>query len=149
MEVQELRVGNYLFKYGEVVKIVEIGIKHKGDTNYYLRSENDNCGYWIDQFKPIPLTEEILFKCCFEKRTDIDCYNINKLDNVIIYSIKGLHPVIKYSGNDTNDYHLSISDTNDYCEYGYYIHISKEIKYLHQLQNLYFALNNQELNIEL
>ena len=101
IKANELRVGNHLFKYGEVVKIVEIGIKHKGDTNYYLRSENDNCGYWIDQFNPIPLTEEILLKCGFKKRSDGINFSVNR------------------------------------------------IKYLHQLQNLYFALNNQELNIEL
>lgn len=142
MNEKDIRIGNSLLLYSEVVKVTEIGFK--GD-DYYLRVEGKKNGYYIDQFEPIELTEEILLKCGFEKSTDIDCYDINKLDNVIIYSIKGLYQVIKYSRNNTNDYHLSISDTNDYCEYGYYIHTSKEIKYLHQLQNLYFILSNKEL----
>lgn len=124
MEVQELRVGNYLFKYGEVVKIVEIGIKHKGDTNYYLRSENDNCGYWIDQFNPIPLTEEILLKCCFEKRSDGD-YNLFKYSEVDIIICND------FSSWQCDGINFSVN----------------RIKYLHQLQNLYWCLVGKELNI--
>ena len=124
MEVQELRVGNYLFKYGEVVKVVEIGIKHKGDTNYYLRSENDNCGYWIDQFNPIPLTEEILLKCGFKKRSD------------------GHFNILKHSEVD-------IIICNDFSSWqcdGINFSVNR-IKYLHQLQNLYWCLVGKELNI--
>lgn len=120
IKANELRVGNHLFKYGEVVKIVEIGIKHKGDTNYYLRSENDNCGYWIDQFNPIPLTEEILLKCGFLK--------CNFTENH--YDTKGMKI---WKCND-----MFLCDKNGVV-----------IKSLHQLQNLYFALTNQELKIEL
>ena len=58
IKVEDLRVGNYLTRYGEKVKLVEIGIKHNNDTNYYLRCENDHCGFWIDQYKPIPLTDK-------------------------------------------------------------------------------------------
>lgn len=125
MKSNELRVGNHLFKYGEVVKIVEIGIKHKGDTNYYLRSENDNCGYWIDQFNPIPLTEEILLKCCFEK-------------TIVNTMIKAW---LNFS------FYLTIRDDGElfYEWKGGNI----QVKYLHQLQNLYFALTNKELEINL
>ena len=124
MEVQELRVGNYLFKYGEVVKVVEIGIKHKGDTNYYLRSENDNCGYWIDQFNPIPLTEEILLKCGFKKRSDGD-YNLFKYSEVDIIICND------FSSWQCDGINFSVN----------------RIKYLHQLQNLYWCLVGKELNI--
>lgn len=124
MEVQELRVGNHLFKYGEVVKIVEIGIKHKGDTNYYLRSENDNCGYWIDQFNPIPLTEEILLKCGFKKRSDghFNMFKHSEVDIIICND---------FSSWQCDGINFSVN----------------RIKYLHQLQNLYFALIGKELNI--
>lgn len=124
MEVQELRVGNYLFKYGEVVKIVEIGIKHKGDTNYYLRSENDNCGYWIDQFNPIPLTEEILLKCGFKKRSDghFNMFKHSEVDIIICND---------FSSWQCDGINFSVN----------------RIKYLHQLQNLYWCLVGKELNI--
>jgi len=143
IQIEELRIGNLVkTEYKEIgnIKITEIR-----ESVIY---SNKTKGISYSSLLPILLTEEILLKYGFEKSTDIDCYDINKLDNVIIYSIKGLHQVIKYSRNNTNDYHLSISDTNDYCEYGYYVHTSKEIKYLHQLQNLYFALTNQELNYD-
>ena len=124
MEVQELRVGNHLFKYGEVVKIVEIGIKHKGDTNYYLRSENDNCGYWIDQFNPIPLTEEILLKCGFKKRSDghFNMFKHSEVDIIICND---------FSSWQCDGINFSVN----------------RIKYLHQLQNLYWCLVGKELNI--
>ena len=83
MNEKDIRIGNSLLLYSEVVKVTEIGFK--GD-DYYLRVEGKKNGYYIDQFEPIELTEEILLKCGFEKSTDIDCYDINKLDNVIIYS---------------------------------------------------------------
>ena len=126
IKANELRVGNHLFKYGEVVKIVEIGIKHKGDTNYYLRSENDNCGYWIDQFNPIPLTEEILLKCGFEKRSDGD-YNLFKYSEVDIIICND------FSSWQCDGINFSVN----------------RIKYIHQLQNLYWCLVGKELNFEL
>lgn len=126
MTANELMIGNYLFKHGEVVKIVEIGIKHKGDTNYYLRSENDNCGYWIDQFKPIPLTEEILLKCGFEKREDGD-YNLFKYSEVDIIIC-----------NDFSSWQCDGINFSVNC-----------IKYLHQLQNLYWCLLEEELNVNI
>ena len=133
MIANELRIGNYLLQYGEVGKIVEIGIKHKGDTNYYLRSENDNCGYWIDQFKPISLTEEILLKCGF-KITKNDEYPFKYVIN------KGMRDEIEIEDlNSTTCFVLS---------HGRRFSVVK-IKYLHQLQNLYFALTGKELEIEL
>ena len=126
IKANELRVGNHLFKYGEVVKIVEIGIKHKGDTNYYLRSENDNCGYWIDQFNPIPLTEEILLKCCFEKRSDghFNMFKHSEVDIIICND---------FSSWQCDGINFSVN----------------RIKYIHQLQNLCWCLVGKELNVNI
>lgn len=125
MKAQELRVGNYLERYGKRVKIVEIGIKHKNDTNYYLRCEGDNNGYWMDQFKPIPLTEEVLLKCGF-----------------ILFGQGYIHETMRYN------------DLFKIREDGYIVYVVKDnyitkLKHLHELQNLYYALTNQELNINL
>lgn len=125
----ELRIGNYLVKYGEIVKIVEIGIKHKVDTNYYLRCEKDNCGYWIDQFKPIPLTEEIV---CNIK--DI----IKKNENTYILP-NGLH--IEFLFPEPTLRKPTSSETSVFlCD----------VEYLHELQNAYYWLSDKkELNIKL
>jgi len=73
-------------------------------------------------YEPIPLTEEWLLKFGFDKAAV--CWRIiyNELGNVItINQVKG-----KF----------------------YLNYLDREIKYVHQLQNLHFALNNEELKLK-
>lgn len=72
-----------------------------------------------NNIKPIELTEEILFKCGF-KEDDLFYHK----DDIIISNF--YEDFLTLDGYDCS-----------------------KIRYLHQLQNLYFALTNQELNIEL
>lgn len=109
MKSEELRLGNYVFEQGEFVNITQID---ESIVSYH--------GY-----EPIPLTEEILLKCGFEKQSAV--YSLGAdlvigidLDFVGIY-------------NDRNEDDIELD-----CP-----------KYLHQLQNLYFALTGKELNIKL
>lgn len=83
----------------------------------------NNIGDYLP-FKPIPLTEEILLKCGFRK------------------SKSGMYLFDKFSF-DLSDFEFGVE--SDY----YYLTISENLKYLHQLQNLYFALTGQELEINL
>ena len=69
--------------------------------------------------QPIPLTEEILVKCGFESNPYQDRY--------------------EYKGIDVE--HCAIRNM-------FWIEKCPHIKYLHQLQNLYFALTNEELNFK-
>jgi len=71
-------------------------------------------------YEPIPLTEELLLKCVDFKLEHLDTHFVTKGHTIWI----------------CNDMFL--------CEKNGFI-----LKYLHQLQNLYFALTNNELNIEL
>jgi len=89
--------------------------------------------YQVEDFRdgevvePIPLTEEILLKCGF----------------------KFMDYLFKYCGNDIE---LSYEDGNVYLLSGTYVETPSElshIKHLHQLQNLYFSLCQEELKIEL
>lgn len=97
----------------------------------YLFIENDfkhTIGpYEIEDFQPITLTEEWLIKLGFEKskRTD-KCYE------------KGLNIVISMADNK-----FRFITGNFVCQI-----ILKELEYVHQLQNLYFALTEQELTIK-
>ncbi len=70
----------------------------------------------------ISLTEEILLKCGFEKQSDV----IFIFENILLYLGDGFI---------------------DFYNYGHQIKMG--IKYIHDLQNLYFALNNRELNVVL
>ena len=74
-----------------------------------------------DFIKPIPLTEEWLLKFGFEKtRWGMRRYPLEIRGSVVMF------------GHQSAQRHLNIR-----CEY------------IHQLQNLYFSLTNQELTIEL
>lgn len=83
----------------------------------------------LDYLHPIPLTEEILLKVGFE---------YDRLEE-------------RFNFYGKNECHYILEKQNDWFFVG--IKNSKsinyfvwDIKYLHQLQNLYFALTGQELN---
>lgn len=77
------------------------------------------------KYEPIPITEEWLFKFGF-----VDGHKCEEYHNFII-----LDPffIVAYK---KNNYHLHV--------YGKF---NIEIKYIHQLQNLYFALTGKELEL--
>lgn len=75
------------------------------------------------KFKPIKLTEDILLKCGFEL--------YNSIDWIRQYKLNGVYFTYVIEQNK-----LSIVDY-------------KHVKYLHQLQNLYFALTGKELEVNL
>jgi len=77
----------------------------------------------LELCKPIPLTEEILLKCGFEGKLTFwkGLLGVSLLDGITM-----------------------INEFNYDCEY---LHV--RTRYLHQLQNLYFALTGEELDIKL
>lgn len=78
---------------------------------------------------PIPLTEEWILKFGFEKKLTVWWYFNEKL--VIECGILSNKIFVRFRLNDYESVEIS------------------EIKYVHQLQNLYFALTNEELKYEL
>ena len=84
----------------------------------------DGCFYGEWQAEPIPLTEEILLKCGFEFFDNERIFN-----NFVIEDF--------HNGN----YYFTAGE-------GIKLH-EKHIEYLHQLQNLYFSLTGEELNVKL
>ena len=95
-----------------------------------LTGEVKNHGFTIE---PIRITEEILLKCGFVKALGV--FNIECCKSILYLRLaydKGFY------------YGIKSSDCNS-CEFDDVI----SIKYLHQLQNLYFALTGQELEIKL
>jgi hypothetical protein len=115
MKAEELRIGNYYNKNGEIKQITP------SDIIEVWESERIWC-------KPIPLTEEWLLKFGFELKK---------------VSMGGR----EYEGWRNFSFHL---DTN-YIKNTLFYHWmggNIEIKHVHQLQNLYFALTSEALTIK-
>lgn len=118
IKANELRLGNYV--WNEIQNIpVKVTLRIIEDQIYAQ-------GGYKDSWKPIPLTEEILLKCGFEKIYYGFNYD-NKLDFVL----------------RRDKIYLGYYDDDCWCCIG------ENIKNLHQLQNLYFSLTGEELEVKL
>ena len=102
MKASELRIGNSIMQDGDFVFV----------TWWRLELIENN----KIEYKPIPLTEEWLFKFGFEKAYET-CY--------------------QYKDFILNDKFIMMD-----------IDITIQLKYVHQLQNLYHALTGEELTIK-
>jgi len=128
MKANEFRIGNLInFPFhNENVKIV--GIYLNGDNVRSIQVETLGtilAEPILEQFKVIPLTEKWFLDFGFKKRKNQHLFNWN---NQITIS--------QYIDSNSNYFFINNKD------------LSKkfmEIEYVHQLQNLYFALTGEEL----
>jgi len=141
MKANEFRLGNFIYKFGidyigdnpivdrdnfEIIKVDIDVLKNiedfNGTTDFYYT-------------EPIPLTEEILLKCGFQIRDKK--YSLNYGGESMRFAILEndiRNPFILYF-HGRFGFNLNEGRKNgDYC-----------IEYVNQLQNLYFALTNEEL----
>ncbi len=135
MKIQELRIGNLVkcktsndSAIYSVIQIDGFGLKvrlsHPRHTEFTP----------LDRIKPIPLTEEILLKCGFEKDdTGVDMFDP---DYAEWYQME--FPVIGILCQSSDKKYLFDENTD-----------TLRIQYLHQLQNLVFDLTGEELEVEL
>lgn len=128
IKTEELRIGNWVLR-GDLVKDYENSespiklVPNKIETIQELFDYND--------FEPIPLTEELLLKCGFEEcGYELLFWEHDKIS----FQFSG----INWADSDNPEYQF----LNFECG-------KAKIYYLHQLQNLYFALTGEELNIDL
>lgn len=120
MKPEELRIGNW---YQSVKWKQPVQLELSDLVELYHRCDGAELDEEIiaEMFEPIPITEEWLIKFGFEKIKN-EYYTINDIISFII-DLKICYILI--------DNKLEI-----------------EIKYIHQLQNLYFALTGKELEIK-
>lgn len=122
MKANELRIGNYVY---HPMRDEHFAID-RGLFEYNNGLAN------LEDFRPIPLTEEWLKDFGFEKSVD-------KYQEGISYGLEaefGIH--IVFADGDINYCSL-------YQNYQLIDFFTGHIKYVHQLQNLYFALTGKEL----
>lgn len=137
MEARELRIGNWVnfWKrdyHGQVTGVLNGGA--------YIDNGKEISGCLsLFQFKPIALTEEWLEKVKGISKTDKG-WAIEVYDIAYHFQYKDwddtYHAYIEYTDSPFPE------DNDKLYPFG------KGIKYVHQLQNLYFALTNDELSLE-
>jgi len=124
MEIRELRIGNFVYdEYCGAVYIEEI--RRDGVIATNAKRGKISGFFSINLISPLALTEEILLKAGFYM-------DINSFQHLKI-----------------NPTELRWSDAQS----GFYVNCHKYgltfIKFVHQLQNLYFAITGEELKISL
>jgi hypothetical protein len=119
IKAEELRIGNWVLMQNQL-------------EDYWPMPIEDGCEIsGAEKYKPIPLTPEILEKCGFE---------LNKYNSTYGHSGIGylcLEPL------NQGQY-----DVIPICDNGKAIN-KKPLQHLHQLQNLYYTLTGEELNLNL
>jgi hypothetical protein len=128
MEARELRIGNLCKEITPIKNGIMIVSKR-----HFENIENNE----IDLF-PIPLTEEWLLKFGF-KKNESKWFQINYFTDCS-ESAEEMGIVFNIVSNRCGFYDVENEDG--------YAMTAKRIYYVHQLQNLYFALTNTELTTQ-
>ena len=121
MKIEELRIGNWVMGYHDPFQwsLEHFDLLKQADLDEIVK-------------EPIPLSEELLLKCGFEIKPD------------------SALPTFVYSGR------LDLQVEFMLGKYSFRIEVENRhttfvrvVDYLHQLQNLYFAITGEELRVEL
>ena len=144
MNANELRIGNKFECMGMIQTVFELcdntnrgEIKQVG-YEYIIRCEENENQYKPIEINPIPLTEEWLLRFGFTKGNV--CYKRGYSMDILKTDFY-LRP--SYSGGFY--WGFNISDEKMDCE----LNDVRAIEYIHQLQNLIFAITGEELKINL
>ena len=146
MEARELRIGNLVDYYGNIVTINSINDNDVGFSDYVPVDYP-----LLEEINPIPITEDWLVKLGFEL-IDYDLFGEEDQDEEICLVFKIQHPKFKTwkLGVDlfVDDKHCQLYLILDDKLKDDYILYHSFIKHIHQLQNLFFALTGEELELK-
>ena len=121
MKATELRIGNWVEWSGNAHSVVIVGEGFVQFRKKNLEKLSKNEG----EIKPIPLTEEWLVKFG---------YAVRKSLGFEAYEINDIYTVYYNTTATPNGFEMCFGD------------FEIEIKWVHKLQNLHFALTGEELN---
>ncbi len=128
MQAHELRVGNRVLNNGVIRKVT--GLIPHGDK-YIVLLDDPVTKRSLQDIHPIPLTPEILEQCGFE---DV---SLGKNGLAVRMMINSSDELAYWKDEGILRYQTRLSGfTRQFAH----------IKYLHQLQNLYFAMTGEELD---
>lgn len=147
MKVEELRIGNIVkceeikqFRVDEILWIEHLGYTLRMRVGVNRESTFDMP---LRDAEPIPITDEMLLKCGFNKLdyTYNNETHYNFGDFGLVYNGKAYYyGFVRYRSSDdgTTEIPRIVIQIS-----------SNETLFVHQLQNLYFALTGEELKIDL
>jgi hypothetical protein len=150
MKPEELRIGNLVnVCYSDKrIKLTKVKSIHEKGVNIFATSCGDIYAKAIYNYEappmgtsykaeayilPIPLTEEWLHDFGFELDNGFTTYKIDVLKGYLIVAVDGSWGL--YKDEYSNRIGSSYNNT-------------KDIKYVHELQNFYFALTGEELKFD-
>lgn len=139
---QELRIGNYvngeLYETGCSVTVLQYKVKSLGEKSAVLQDLKTQSVLNYQDIQPIPLTSKWLLKFGFTQSLDYDPRK--RFDKVPLYENNGVSIMLSDSEfwYVTRQYDGGSSDPFERV---------LEVKSVHQVQNLYFALTGEELTI--
>lgn len=130
IKANELRVGNILLDKDGKPAQVEAICRVPSSASYLIEFAGlGNTSGFVEELKPIELSPEMLLRCGFEKNGK------------------------NYFSHNDKFYHIQEDAYDCNGNFGYCLNDEKsiflELKSLHQLQNLYFCLTGEELEINL
>jgi hypothetical protein len=130
MEAKELVVGNW-YKFETKIRGISDYEDIKLNEELMGRVFSDDILIALEDFHPIPLTEEWLERFGFEE----------VLEGTWVIPLSGVNTYLYYE--PPNIFWLTYKSANKSWESTEFtdIFISSEIKHVHQLQNLYFTFN--------
>jgi len=141
----ELRIGNWVKDDKDRIGSVHLMTMLNGVYTLHLLPylSSNHFHKKLSQLKPIPLSEEILLKAGFKKHGKVVSYL--SLNTGLSDGYDDVEALLNWSDfTEKNEGELLFVFEGK----GRWINIS-HIKYLHQLQNLFHALTNTELTINL
>ena len=144
----QIRVNNHIesLQYNVIGKVLQIGNDDQEFEQVWCECTESFEWFFKDNYKGIPLTDKILgdilkfdksplgfckqIKVTLAKQESIELSNNNDAE--------GLWYVGFRQGDNVNPNKLHEND---------FLFLKRDLKYLHELQNLYFSLTNEELEI--
>lgn len=143
MKASELRIGNFLAQGDTCVEVSGVskenfGVKFTSPTTFISTYTWDT-----EIVSPIPLTQEWLERLVFEKYQWTDAWFIRTRlgDLMIHFAHNSIHTYFTRVTNDSKGQKMNGRSWG-------LIDTTQNVRYIHQLQNLYFALTGEELTIK-
>lgn len=125
MKANELRIGNLVKVKGEIVKVEQITKKKIG----YHKEPRENVMHYarLCEVEPIDISKDVLRKIKLDFNKKCNDYYFYK-DGRLVFGCYF---------------------SNDYCLVSFYHFMAIKRMQLHELQNMYYIITNEELEIEL